>query len=171
MKKLFALVITLVMIMSAAAFAAPETVDLVEMTQDELNDLINRAKIELRKFGNASEAGTVILDHDGILVKFAGVDFGFMGLEFKLIIENNSQSVVRISADKMYINGWETMPLLSAEVESGKKSRETIDAMNAEKDADVSSADDLETVEFIFEIREPDSYNVLYTSDKIIINF
>ena len=169
MKKLFALVITMVMIMSTAAFAASETIDLAEMTQEELTDLINRARTEMRKFAN--ESGSVIFDDKGIVMKYSGVDFGFMGLEIKLIIENNSGNEVLIQTDKMYINGWEIQSFFGAEVESGKKNKKSITILNAEEEAEVSSIADLESAEFIIKIIDPKSYKTLYESDKITINF
>jgi len=120
MKKLLAIIITLMLALSITAHAAPETIDLTAMSWDELDDLIDRAKSEQRKLGGASEAGSIILDNDGVKVTFGGVDYTILGLEVQLIIENGSQKEIIILVDDMYINGWEVTPLLGAKVESGK---------------------------------------------------
>ena len=170
MKKLFTLILTLIMVTSSAVFATPETINLYTMTKEELKDLIERAQDELFKFG-VKEAGALLLEYKDIVVTFEGAEYGTFGLEFNLVIENNGKRDVTVSADKMYVNGWQVTPWIHAEVGSGKKNRTSITVYNAEDRAGVSSVGDLDNVEFVLKISNPDTYRTIYESGKITIGF
>ena len=170
MKKLFVLIITLIMIVSTVVFAEPETIDLATMTQNELNDLLNRVNYELRRFWPEGEIGSVILDYNGIVVKYKGLDFSEKyGLVFDLIIENYTQNTVIVSSDKVYLNGYPVETLMGANVYSGKKNSGIILVLNAEDDAGVSSRRDLRHIEFVLKILDPSDNSTLYESDEIFI--
>lgn len=110
----------------------------------------------------------VILDEAGIKITAKSIDTNsFLGPELKLLIENNSDINVTVQVNNLSINGYMIMPLISADVASGKKANDSISFTQSELDA--CGIETIADIAFNFHIFDSDSWDTYLDSDMIQI--
>ena len=110
----------------------------------------------------------VLLDRDGIKVTLLSLDYdGWFGPELSLLVENDSQKDVTVQALDLSVNGAMISGYLYSQVASGKKANETITL----SDTDLSDAgiETIQTVEFYFNVFDPESWETLFDTDFVMI--
>lgn len=112
----------------------------------------------------------VIWDKNNIKITCMGLDMdGFYGPELKLIIENNSDENIRISFDEVAVNGFMLDPMWSELVTKGNKSVSTMYWFDSS--IEDCGIDLIYTVEGIFHIYNPDTYDNIFDTPTIRIQF
>lgn len=111
---------------------------------------------------------TLLYESDGIKVTATGYEDSWSGPEIKLLIENDSDRNILITAESVSANGY-MMPLagLYAEVTAGKKANEGLSLMNSELEQ--SGIDTLAELQFYLKIQDPDTWEVTATSDLLTL--
>lgn len=184
MKRIATILLILAILLPSYALAAPPTpvqepttastligdTDLNDMTREELHSLINRARAALQKYEVYAETDNILLDQFGVKVIMKGYELDGTTFNMSYIIENNSDQDLIITADNEYMNGRDVHFLFSNKLESGKKTKDKLRIYDI-NEIGISSTDDLETLELIFELSDAESYKTITTSDKITIVF
>ncbi len=111
----------------------------------------------------------VLLDQDGIKITAVGLapDEIFDAQSIELDLENNSDQNVTVQLSNVSVNGYMIMPLFSADVAAGKKTKETIEFYNYEL-ADCG-IEKIAQVELQFNILNSESYETIFDSEMISI--
>lgn len=112
----------------------------------------------------------VIWDKNNIKITCMGLDMdGFYGPELKLIVENNSDENIRISFDEVAVNEFMLDPMWSELVTKGNKSVSTMYWFDS--NIEDCGIDVIDTVEGIFHIYNPDTYDNIFDTPTIRIQF
>ena len=124
---------------------------------------------------NDREAKEILFDKGGISISLIGVeeivyDDIVDEIVVKFLIVNNSANEIRVQPDDESVNDFMIEGIMSCDVIPGKKAIGRLKFELSELiDIGVSSIDDIETIEFYFNIFERDTYDGLYKSDVVII--
>lgn len=124
MKKRLSLLLALVLAFSLTACAeAPQDANLKEPSNvTNESEPAKEPSTEQEPSGQASIAETVLVDESDIKITATGLDAdGFLGVEVKLLIENNSDQDLTFQARNVSVNGYMVEPIMSADVAAGKK--------------------------------------------------
>lgn len=172
MKKLLALLLALLLI---GSIALAEAVDFASMTDDDLNALIDSAKAEVERRDLTSNTENVtVFDAQGVTIvitSFEVDDDSWLykpSLVAQLKAVNTSANDLSIYIDNVAINGWEVGNTGLVDIAAGHKEKDKFE-FNLE-DADVTTLDELETIEIKFHYQDPVNGGYLYT-DPVTINF
>ena len=114
-------------------------------------------------------AETVLYDSNGVVVTATGCEEGWMGPEISVLIENNTQDTVLITADELSVNGY-MMPFASlyAEIAPEKKANESISLSQSElKQAGI---DTIAQLQFYIQVQDADTWDTLDTSALITLD-
>ena len=151
MKKLFALLLALLLIGSVAL---AETIDFASMTDEELNTLIAGAQAELKSRSGGEEYW---YNDGGIVVYPAGAskfDNIMNTVDYAIAVENGSDKTINVSCE-FVVNGWEATTLgVIDDVAPGKSKKDF--ASIFVKDFGVTSLEDVETLEVSIDIYDND---------------
>lgn len=162
-KMIIALIVALFVI---TPYVNAETIDysiIKAMTDEDIESLIIFAQSELyvRNLVGDNENVTVLNENGlSIILTTYSVDndswFFDPGLVIDCIIVNTSENDYEASVPKAAINGWEVETLAYFEVTSGHKAKDSI-TLDMEG-ADISSHDEIETIELWFSYGKPDEF-------------
>lgn len=147
MKKLIAMVMMVVMLLSGAV-ALAQGIDLSAMSAEELQSLIDQARLELTKYLPAAADGTVLYEDENVRITFTGNieldDWGDMNVP--VIVENLSNINLSVILENVSCNGWSIWDA-SISVPAGKKTKGNFSFMSAIEDAELKTAEDVEDIE------------------------
>ncbi len=166
MKKLFALVLALILLYSTAV---AEGIDWASMTDEEIYAEIDNAKAELvkRELVGNTENVTIFDESDvTIIITSIGIDTSDWSYKPALVAEftiiNESDNDIEVYIDNVAINGWEVEYIGIADAAAGHKARDSFKFKL--EDADVENEDDLETLEIAFRYENPDgTFSYIHT--------
>lgn len=173
-KVLLALLLVLVMVMSAACGVSDEVKEPASVNGDSS---VNGGTQGDNNSGNSTEAPadveitlaeTVLYDADGIKITATGFEDGFMGPEVKLLLENESGKNILVTADAVSVNGY-MMPLtgLYAEVATGKKANESITFMSSELEQ--SGIETVAEIQFYLLIQDPETWETKVKTELLTL--
>lgn len=126
--------------------------------------------------GGAEEAApdvtieeTVLLEEGGVRVTAAGLGESWSGPEVKLLLENESDRTVLVTAKEVSVNGY-MMPtaFLYEEVAAGKKANAGISLSNSGLRR--SGVDIIAELECYIEVKDAETWDLLYASQLINIS-
>ncbi|MBQ1790533.1 MAG: hypothetical protein II008_10155 [Oscillospiraceae bacterium] len=172
MRKLFALLLVLLLI---GGIAIAETVDYTSMTDEDIYQLIDSAKAEIERrglIGNAENA--TVFDEQGVTIVITSFEINTDHWMYKpaLVVRvtavNTSNKDMSICVDNAAINGWEVDQEGMIDLAAGHREKAKF-VFNLE-DAEVTIADELETLEIKFYYYTPESRDVVYT-DPVTVTF
>ena len=147
MRRLFALV--LVFILMFCSVASAESIDVSAMTQEELQAVIDQARLEMTKFIPEVADGTVLYEDENICITFTGtieVDMDYDQMSISVVVENYTDKNLAVNLENVSCNGWaiwETM----VDCPANKKAKERFSFMDAVIDAELTSAEDVQDIE------------------------
>ncbi len=115
--------------------------------------------------------GAVILDQDGIRVTVQSLETeeSLWGADINVFVENNSGQNVYVQMGGVSVNGFMMDPYFSCELQDGKVAYDQISFMQS--DLDENNITEIETVEFYFHVFDFDSWNPIFDSETITLNF
>lgn len=116
------------------------------------------------------DAGTVLVDQDGIKIVYRGLETGgLMGPSMLLYLENNTDQSVTVQQRNMSLNGFMIDGIFSCEVEAGKKAVDDISIFDS--DLEENGITELENGELSFHIFATDGWNTIFDTDMIAVEF
>lgn len=147
------------------------------LSTEDLYTMIDQAKAELLKRELIEAEKAVIIDADGISITLTG-DIslttsydGSMKLSLGILVINSSDMEIGVSVDELYVNGWEESTLCTFSLAPGKKAKNVLEMYHVDEDADLTSLDELETIEFHCHTYDPDSYRTLSNDIVTTVQF
>lgn len=158
------LTLCLLLLLTTAALAAPQEIDLETMTAEELNTLIDQARLALADANTVADGSILILDELGVKAYLTGAKVEYNGLYLNMTVENGSDTEIWIRIEDVYVNGWGVSPTASSQIAAGKKWKGTPTIYSMEN-ADVQSDEDLQDIEFTVQLMDITSFTNLYKSE------
>lgn len=107
----------------------------------------------------------VLLEQDGVRITLKAFEESFMGPEFKVLIENDSDTGVTVQARNASINGVMLETMFSADVEPGKKANSAISFLSAELEQ--AGIETVKDVELAFHISNAETWETVFDSELI----
>lgn len=160
---------------SEAAAASDSVVanDLSKFSDDDLRAALSAIRNELTRRSLVTDEKTVIFDQDGIQIYLTG-EHEVWGsdtkyITFTAVVINDSESKIGVSLDDVSINGWNVYGSGIYDTDAGKKQKSNIEFNLT--DAEISSFEEIEDIEFVVSVYDSDSYDTIATSDVVTLNF
>ncbi len=174
MKKIFALVLAVLLFVAIPCEAFAEVPDFSAMSDEELHALINASRNELAARELIAGENVLLFDQEGVQVFMTGNnsidDYGnSVELNIEVVIINDSEYDIALVDDSTSVNGWEVMFYGVGGVSAGKKKKAELELEIS--DASISTLEEVEDIEFVFQILDEDSYDVICTLDPITVVF
>lgn len=153
MKKIIALLLTLVLMLSLAACGGDETSDTdgaqtPTQSQDQTDDQPEESNPTEDETGKDEVAftETVVVDNEECLIKITGIENDpIWGYSLKVYLENKSaDQAYMFSVDEAAINGVQCTTLFATEVAAGKKANESVIFMDDMEEYDIGDYTDIE---------------------------
>lgn len=147
MKRLVASLLTLMVLLSSAAFAE----DYKSMSDDDLYALINTVRTELLTRELSLTPDQVFIETDKVAMYMDKKDIEFTSsgtLKIPVILVNNTENEISFQIDSLMVNGWECSGSIGNIQTNGKK-RATID-LYCGKGAEVTSLEEIEDIRVAF---------------------
>ena len=114
--------------------------------------------------------GEELVNVDGILIVFTGLSSdSLFGESANLYIENTCGEKISVSVRDLSVNGYMVSAYLSADVLDGKKA--FTDITFYDSDFEQYDIEDIEEIEFYFEVYNPDTWDDIYESEIITLTF
>lgn len=143
------------------------------MTDEELHDLINGARNELKTRELNAEADMILFEQDGITVYLTG-EYETYGsdstyVDLKVIVVNDSDKDVNIQVDSVTVNGWDVYGSGISGITAGHKKKGELGLKI--DDADITTFEEIEEVEFNLYIYDSTAWERISTVDPITVHF
>lgn len=172
-KKLFAVLLAAIIFVLIPAEAFAEAPDFSTLTDEELHELINGARNELKKRELNAEGGMLFFEQDGVTVYLTG-DYKVYGtdemfIEFAATIVNDSDYDVNIQVDSVVMNGWDVYGSGASGITAHHKKKDGFSLCLT--DADIRTFEEIEEIEFNLYLYDSAAWKRISTIDPIIINF
>ena len=172
MKKILALVMVLVCV-SCWGFASAEGLDYAAMSDEQLQAIIDAARNELSKRKLVLAEKTILFNQDGVSAYLTGEyeieDYDDVYLSLELVVINDSDKTVWISTDSVSVNGWNVFSYGIPETTAGKKQKTDLEFCIS--DAEITSFEEVEEVEFVFNLVDENTSTVFSTTETITLTF
>jgi hypothetical protein len=115
------------------------------------------------------EADQIIYDDNDIKITYKGYTQAglFQSASFNFLIENNSDKDISVTSENVSVNDYTVSNFLYERIGANKKSNSGVELYDS-----VLKLNDIETIgkiEFNLKFTDPNTYDTLFTSDKIII--
>lgn len=157
MKRLPAIILTLILVISLSACGLPSNPEIKQPSHITTNDNEDGAQQnEQTKEPSQAEVTiheTVLVDEAGIKITATGLESdAIFGSELKLLIENNSGKDLTFQCRNASINGYMAGTVMSVNVASGKKANDSLTFMEADLEAcKIDAIADMEIAFHIFD--------------------
>ena len=172
MRKLLATLAFATAIAATPAVALAPQIDYAALTDDELHELIDSARIELTTRELVASEDVVLVDVDGVQLYLTCVyDVHGEGryVDFAAVMVNGGEGNRGVAIDEAYINGWEVYGSSLGSIDAGKKQKG--DLTFKLEDADISSFEEIEEIEIHFYVYNGDTYETLVRLDPVTLHF
>ncbi len=116
---------------------------------------------------NAQSNGQVVYDEGGIKISYNGIQFNDYSVDFKFLIENNTNKGITIQARDESINDFMVSGIMSDDVQPGKKANGSLTYYKSMLEENGISS--IENLEFSFHIFDGESWDTIDDSDIITI--
>jgi hypothetical protein len=114
-------------------------------------------------------AGTVVYDKNGIKITITGFEFDAYGFSIPALIENNSDRNVMVETSQFSCNGYMFGSGISAFLKSGTESVQSFSFANWQ--LEVHGITQLHSIQFIVNVEDSDTWDVIDTSELLTLNF
>lgn len=159
----------LVLLLAIPTFAAAEVPDLSVMTEAELYQLIDAARLELTKFNPIAAKGTVLYEDECVRITYTGgMSLSNSGtLDIPVIVENMTDKKLLISLRNASCNGW-AVDTIGIDVPAGKKAKDTFSIRDADEDAGLTSAVDVQEIECMISYTDMDTHRTVAEVGSVV---
>lgn len=150
-------------------------IDWKSLTTEEIHSIVDLGRNELAARDLIAAENLVLVDVDNVQFYLTGKYEMWGGehdakyLKLHGVFINNSEYNIGIAIDDSYVNGWDAYANGFGSVESGKKSRVTIDICI--EDADCFAFEDVQDWEVYFRTYDADSYKTLTHLEPVVVRF
>lgn len=111
----------------------------------------------------------VLWEVDGVTITATGIkEDSFWGTELNVLIENNSDKDICVSADAIIINDYMMDGIMSATVTAGNKANDSITLFSSELEA--AGIDNIGKIELYLYTYDPETYSREHTSNCITVS-
>ena len=118
------------------------------------------------------EGGTELYNADGIEIYYFPLDEDLFGIHLPIFIKNDSETNITVSADDLSVNDFMVTVLYFDSVNAGRMGLgEMMLSSSGLEELEIESMDEIESLEFTFRVYDSDSYDDIFQSDPIIIDF
>lgn len=118
------------------------------------------------------EGGTELYNADGVSIYYFPLDEDIFGLHLPIFIQNESDRNIQVSADDLSINDFMVSVLYVDSVNAGRMGiDEMMFASSDLEELGIESADEIESLEFSFRVSDSDTYDTIFESDPVTIEF
>ena len=141
--------------------------DKKEITKEDKKEITNKDD-DKNTSENFSIAEQVLWDVDGVKITAKGIDEDSLwGTKINVIVENNSDKDIGISADALIVNDYMINDLTSITVTAGNKPNDSITLFSSELNA--AGIEHIGKIEMYLHTFNPETYETLKKSDCITI--
>lgn len=123
------------------------------------------------KTTTTSDTDILLYDANGVKLTFLGMEKGSLGIDFKVLIENDSGIDYMFQTRDVYINGMGAYLTFSSKVISGKKAKDEMTLQNSDMEDNGFTMENIETLEFKLHVFQYDDWDNSFDSEPIIIQF
>ena len=113
----------------------------------------------------------VLYDANGVKLTFLGMEEIDSGINFNVLVENDSGVDYMFQTRDVYINGMGTDVLFSPKVISGKKTKDRMKLKSREMEENGFTMENIETLEFKLHVFQYDDWANDFDSEPIVIQF
>ena len=169
MKKLIIVILILALILPAVAMAdfdLASMMDLSSISDEQLQNIISNCSAELMARHTTEPEGTLIFEYEGVKVYQTGKAEvnAFTGfLTVPVAVYNDTDSEMVISAENTHCNGWD---ISAGNCRASAKSKKKDDIYFDITDADVKTIDQIDSLNFKWQVYDYDHYSTIYTQEK-----
>lgn len=149
---------------SATTTTAPETT-----TTTEITTTAPETTTTIETTIAATEI--VLYDANGVKLTFLGMEEIDSGINFNVLVENDSGIDYMFQTRDVYINGMGADLLFSPKVISGKKAKDRMKLTSREMEENGFTIDNIESLEFKLHVFDYDDWNNYFDSEPIVIEF
>lgn len=179
MKKILALLLAVVLVMSLAACGStsseevkkPSDVSAIRDGEQKIPVASPEATVDANQPSTITEATiaeTVLVDEQGVKITAKSLDAGALfGPELKLLIENNSGKNLTFQCRESSVNGYMVDTMMSVEVVDGKKANDELTFMDS--DLEACGIKTIADMEFSFHIFTTEDWETYLDTEKIQI--
>ncbi len=174
MKKFISILLALILL---GGLAMAEGIDYASMTDAELHAVLDGVRNELAKRDLKAGDKVLLFEQNGVSVYLTGeyhVDSwgeGKQVLQLEAIVVNESESKISVYIDTVSVNGWEVYGGCIIDINPGKKKKGDFEIRLY--DADITSYEEIEDIEFTFDISDADAYKTIFRLEdpvKVLFN-
>ncbi len=168
-------VLIVIMLIPTFAFAEDkEAPDFAAMTDEELHDLINGARNELKSRELAAAEDTALIDQDGVKVYLTGkYDVEkyseTANLKLEAVVINDTDKMISILFDSASVNGWDVDNSGIVEITAGHKKKGEIYLTIS--DAEIEENEKIEDVVFDLFVYDCDNWDKIFDVDPLTVHF
>lgn len=173
MKKLFAVVLALVLLCGAAL---GEGIDWAGMSDDELHAAIDAARNEAARRDLVMSEKVVVFEQDGVSVYLTGnydvKTFNTTGttqLSLEAVVINDTESTISVLPATSSVNGWDIYTGAIVEISAGKKKKGEFELRIS--DAEITTYEELEDWTVSFMLFDSASMNTIGITEQAVVHF
>jgi len=172
-KKVFIVLLAAIIFILISCEAFAEMPDFSALTDEELHEMIDGARNELKTRELVAGEKTVLLDAEGVQIYLTG-NYRVYGednvyCELEAVLVNNSDRDVGVSSDGASVNGWEVYSSGFGSASPGKKMKGTIDLKIS--DAEISTYEEIEDIDLTLHLFDGSTYTTFYRGETITMYF
>ena len=173
MKRLLLAFLILVMILGTAAcndnkpiITPSQPTDRIDGTSEKPEET-NSSELPVTATNSVSLDEQLLVDQDGVVITLKGLDFSdsYYAGKIKVLIENDSDRDINVSILAIAVNDIMVDGDMYTSVGAGKKSNEMISFYK--DDFDNAGIEVIKTVDVIFDVYDPSTYDDIFISDLI----
>ena len=176
-KKVFAVLLAAIVFALIPCEAFAEAPDFSAMTDDELHELIDRARNELKVRECIAKENTVLIDQDDVKVYLTGkyeiCEFYYpadlVSIKFETVVINDSNTTISIGIDSSTVNGWDVRNDGISGITAGHKKKGELEFYISE--AEITSYEEIEDVILNLYIYDSDNWEVMAHVEPITLHF
>ncbi len=167
MKKIIALIVVICTMMVGFC-ANAEGIDMTAMTDAELWNIIEQARIELRnrESDNVTDAN-IFYEDENIKITLTSdpyIEYGVLTID--AIVENNTDKNLIISVENCQVNGWDVFgPVFS--VSGNGKSKYPLEIYGIEEDTDIVDIADFKDMSGTIYYFDEDTFETIRETEKL----
>lgn len=155
---------------SATTTTAPETTTTAETTTTTITTTTVPETTTIIET-TAETSDILLYDANGVKLTFLGMEEIDSGINFNVLVENDSGVDYMFQTRDVYINGMGTDVLFSPKVISGKKTKDRMKLKSREMEENGFTMENIETLEFKLHVFQYDDWANDFDSEPIVIQF
>lgn len=165
------IVVIVIGIIAAASGGSDETKEQenTPVVENSLNENNADADVGNEQETEAEPQTVVIYDENDIKISYVENTQNFISNSYRLLVENNSQNNITVSADNIVVNDFSVDGWFYVDVVSGKKTNEDFEIYSTSLSD--NGIENVEKLEFTLHIINSDTYDTIDDSDVITLTF